>query len=69
MVNPIFRRELYGNRNYFILHDNAAINTSKVVSGFLAENLTLRMIEHQQYSPDLNVIENFDAQFKKVFTK
>ena len=64
-----FPRALYGNRNFFLLHDNARIHSSNLVSEFLAENLAGRIIEHAPYSPDCNPIENLGAEFKKLFVK
>ena len=50
---------------YFLLHHNAPIHGSSIVTSFLAVNLPGRLIEHPPYSPDLNPIENLGAMFKK----
>ena len=64
-----FAERTYGTGNFFILHDNAPIHSSAIVSEFLIANLPGRVLEHPPYSPDLNPIENLGSLFKRCFRK
>ena len=52
------RPDLWKNKNWLLLHDNAPAHTSLLVRKFLAKNNTL-MMPQLPYSPDLNLCDFF----------
>ena len=51
-----FGDEIYGNKEWFFLQDNARIHIGKKTQNFLQESEVV-LAEHPAYSPDLNPIE------------